>query len=163
MNKKFLLQFKVCMFTGMALLAGCSSQEEANLEADTAAINDIWVQSASSLNAGDIDRWVSFFTEDALSMPQNEPPLIGKDQIRLWIKDSSDQATFDMDITNEEVEVAGDWAFSRGTYTLTLTPKEGGQPVFIDGRYITIFTRQTDGIWKRHREIFNFDAAPAGE
>ena len=75
----------------------------------------------------------------------------------------SDRVTFDMDITNEEVEVAGDWAFSRGTYTLTTTPKESGQPVFIDGRYITIFTRQPDGSWKRHREIFNYEAFPVGE
>ncbi len=163
MNKKFLLQFKVCIFTGMTLLGGCSSQEEANLEADTAAINDIWVQSASSLNAGDIDRWVSFWTEDAVQMPPNEPPVIGKDQIRVWIKDVSDQFTFNMDITNEEVGVAGDWAFSRGIYTVTLTPKEGGQPVFIDGKYITIFARQPDGSWKRHRDIFNYDAAPGGE
>ena len=133
------------------------------MPSDTAAINDIWTQCASSLNAGNIDRWLFFFTEDAVSIPQNEPPLVGKDQIRVWIKDMSDQVTFDMDITNKEVEVAGDWAFSRGTYTLTLTPKESGQSVLIDGRYITIFTRQPDGGWKRHREIFNFDAAPGGE
>ena len=25
-----------------------------------------------------------------------------------------------------EVEVAGGWAFTRGTYTITVTPKEGG-------------------------------------
>ena len=163
MNKKFLLQFKVCIFTGMSLLAGCSSQEEANLAADTAAINDIWDQSAASLNAGDLDRWISFYTEDALQMRPNEPLVIGKDQIWVWIKDLSDQVTFNMDITNTEVEVAGDWAFSLGTYTVTMTPKEGGQPVVIDAKYIEIFTRQPDGSWKKHREIFNRDAAPGGE
>ncbi len=133
------------------------------MPSDTAAINDVWTECASSLNAGDIDRWLSYFTEDAVSIPQNEPPLVGKDQIRIWIKAMSDQVTFDMDVTNEEVEVAGDWAFSRGTYTLTLTPKESGRSDIIDGRYITILTRQPDGSWKRYREIFNYDAAPGGK
>ena len=35
---------------------------------------------------------------------------------------------FNMDATmeNDEVEVMGDWAFMRGHYTLTLTPKASG-------------------------------------
>ena len=58
-------------------------------------------------------------------------------------------------INNEEVQVAGDWAFSRGTYTLSITPKAGGEEIFIDGKYMTILKRQTDGSWKIHRDIFN--------
>jgi uncharacterized protein (TIGR02246 family) len=160
MNKKILLQFSVCIFAGMTLLAGCSSQEGANLEADTAAINDIWTEYASSLNDGDIDRWLSLWTEDGVQMPPNEPPVIGKDQIRVGMKGALDQFTFDIDITNAEVGVAGSWAFSRGTFTRTDTPKEGGQPVFFDGKYMSILERQADGSWKIHRDIFNSNVAP---
>ena len=163
MHKKIVFQFLVCLFAGMTLLAGCSSQEGANLEADTAAINDIWSQYSSSLNDGNIDQWVSLWTEDGVQMPPNEPPVIGKDQIRVWMKGVFDRFTFDMDITNEEVGVAGDWAFSRGNYTATLTAKEGGQPVFFYGKYMTILARQADGSWKIHRDIFNSNVAPGGE
>ncbi|MEE8586821.1 MAG: hypothetical protein V3T83_18425 [Acidobacteriota bacterium] len=57
-----------------------------------------------------------------------------------------------------EVEVAGDWAFDRGTYTITLTPKAGGEPVFEDeAKYLTITKRQPDGSWKIYRTISNSD------
>ena len=163
MNNKFLLQFAVCIFAGMTLLAGCSSQDEANLEADTAAIIDFMNQYRSSQNAGDIDRFMSLWTEDGILMPPNGPPVIGKDQIREGTIGRFDQFTFDLDGTEAEVEVAGGWAFTRGTYTITVTPKEGGQPVFIDGKYIGILERQSDGSWILHRNIFNSNVAPGGE
>ena len=163
MNKKFLLQFAVYIFAGMTLVAGCSSQDEANLEADTAAIIDLNIQYRSSLNAGDLDQLMSLWTENGVSMPPNVPPVIGKDQIRVRVKGYFDKFTFDMDYTQAEVEVAGGWAFTRGTYTATLTPKEGGQPVFIDGKYIGILERQSDGSWILHRNIFNSNVAPGGE
>ena len=162
MNKKFLLQFAVYIFAGMTFVAGCSSQDEANLEADTAAIIDLNIQYRSSQNAGDLDQFMSLWTENGILMPPNGP-AIGKDQIRVRMKGYFDKFTFDMDGTEAEVEVAGGWAFTRGTYTTTLTPKEGGQPVFIDGKYIGILERQSDGSWMMHRTIFNSNVAPGGE
>ena len=95
MNKKFLLQFAVCIFAGMTLLAGCSSQDEANLEADIAAIIDFENQYRSSQNAGDLDRFMSMWTEDGILMPPNRPAVIGKDQIRVRSIGLFDQFTFE--------------------------------------------------------------------
>jgi ketosteroid isomerase-like protein len=58
-------------------------------------------------------------------------------------------------IFNEEVRVAGDWAYSRGTYSATLTPKAGGEPREDSGKYLTILERQSDGSWKIARDCFN--------
>ncbi len=88
-------------------------------------------------------------------MPPGEPPVIGKDRIRARNKGVLDQFTFNIGISNEEVGVAGDWAFARGTYKATLTPKAGGEAVLVDGKYMTILQRQADGSWKIHRDIFN--------
>jgi len=163
MNKKFLLQFAICIFAGMTLLAGCSSQDEENLEADTAAIIDFMKEYRSSQNVGDIDQFMSLWTEDGILMPPNGPAVIGKDQIRVRTIGRFDQFTFDLNGTEAEVEVAGGWAFTRGNYTITVTPKEGGQPAFIDGKYISILERQPDGSWKMHRGIFNSNVVPVGE
>ena len=163
MNKKILLQFSVGIFAGITLLVSCSSQEDANLEADTAAINDIWTMYASSLEAGDLSAWLSLWTENGVQMPPNEPPVIGKDQIQKQNAAAFDQFTFEMEITNEEIRVAGDWAFSRGTYTATFSPKNGAQPVLIDGKFMTILERQPDGSWKIHRDIFNSNVPLDGE
>ncbi len=156
MKERSPLQSTTCIVSGvMLLLAGCSSQERGNLEADIAAVNDIWNQYSSSLNSGDLDRWMSLWTEGGVQMPPGEPPVIGKDQIRARNKGVLDQFTFNIRITNEEVGAARDWAFARGTYKATLTPKEEGDAIDVDGKYMTIFQRQPDGSWKIHLDIFN--------
>jgi len=33
--------------------------------------------------------------------------------------------------------------------------KQGGEPVLIDGKYMSIPARQPDGSWKLHRDAFN--------
>lgn len=161
MKRKSPLQFSICVLAGAMLLpAGCSPREEIDAEAVTATVNEIWSQYSSSLNSGDNDAWLSLWTDDGIQMPPNSPPVIGKEQIRARNQAALDQFTVDIEITNEEVRVAGDWAYARGTYTATLTPKQGGEALFIDGKYMTILERQPDGSWKIHRDIFNSNVAP---
>ncbi len=155
---------KVHSARGLALatwigLAGCASQKAPDQASATAAINDIWKEYSASLNAGDIDRWVALWTEDGVQMPPDESAVVGKDRIRARNQAVADRFKFDIGITNEEVHTAGDWAFSRGTYKATLTPKAGGKQIPIDGKYMTILARQGDGSWKIHRDIFNSNGA----
>lgn len=144
------------VFGFVLLLAACSRQDGADRQPVSGAVDEIWKQYSSSLNSGDLDTWMSLWTEDGVQMPPGEPAVSGKDQIRSRNKAVLDRFTFDMGITNQEVEVAGDWAFARGTYKATLTPKEeGGEIVHIDGKYMTILQKQPDGSWRIHRDIFN--------
>ncbi len=163
MTNKNLFHSLVGFFTVLLLVAGCASEDGPNTEADTAAINAIWSTYVSSLEAGDIDGWLSLWTEDGVQMPPNEPPVIGKDQLRQRNGAALDLFTVEIDITNQEVGVAGDWAFSRGVYTATLAPKDGSTSIPVDGKFMTILRRQTDGGWKIHRDIFNSSVAPGGE
>jgi ketosteroid isomerase-like protein len=58
-------------------------------------------------------------------------------------------------ITNKEARVSGDLGLLRGTYTLSMVPKVGGETTEFDGKYLTVFERQADGSWKIARDIFN--------
>jgi uncharacterized protein (TIGR02246 family) len=110
----------------------------------------------AALNAGDPDAWVACFARDAAQMPPNEPPNIGAQNIRAWSSGmlTAFRAEFSLDI--DEVELAGDdWAFERGTYTIGLTPKSGGSPIHDNGKYLTIYQRQTDQSWLMARDIWN--------
>jgi uncharacterized protein (TIGR02246 family) len=110
----------------------------------------------AALNAGDPDAWVACFARDAAQMPPNEPPNIGTENIRAWSSGmlTAFRAEFSLDI--DEVELAGDdWAFERGTYTIGLTPKSGGSPIHDNGKYLTIYQRQTDRSWLMARDIWN--------
>jgi len=64
-------------------------------------------------------------------------------------------------LSPEEVQPAGaEWAFERGTYTITLTPKTGGDPIRDVGKYITLYQRQADGSWRMARDIWNSNNPP---
>jgi uncharacterized protein (TIGR02246 family) len=141
-------------------LGGCGSQKGQDQPDATAAVNQVWKEYSASLNAGDMDRWVALWTEDGVQMPPDEPAVVGKELIRARNQRVADQFTFDIGITNAEVRTAGDWAYARGTYRASLTPKQGGKPMPIDGKYMTILARQADGSWKIHRDIFNSNVAP---
>jgi uncharacterized protein (TIGR02246 family) len=140
-------------------LGGCASQKGQDQADATAAVNQVWKEYSASLNAGDMDRWVALWTEDGVQMPPDEPAVVGKESIRARNRRVADQFAFDIGITNVEVRTAGDWAFARGTYRASLTPKQGGKPIPIDGKYMTILARQADGSWKIHRDIFNSNVA----
>lgn len=147
-------------FAALISLAGCASQQGSDQAGATAAVNEIWKEYSSSLNAGDLDRWLALWTDDGVQMPPDEPAAVGKERIRARNQRFVDQFKFDIGITNAEVETAGDWAFARGTYKASLTPKQGGKPIPIDGKYMTILAKQGDGSWKIHRDIFNSNVAP---
>lgn len=126
-----------------------------------AAVKDIYSEYAASLSSGDLDRWISLWTDDGVQMPPGFPSRTGKQRIRAAVEATLDQFTFDMEIPpSEEVRVAGDWAFARGDYSATLTPSQGDDAIDIDGKYLTIFQKQADGSWKIHRDVFNSNVSP---
>lgn len=47
------------------------------------------------------------------------------------------------------------WGFARGTYTLRLVPRDGGEPIVEAGRYIDVLEKGTDGAWRIARAIWN--------
>ncbi|MCX6669721.1 MAG: SgcJ/EcaC family oxidoreductase [Methanothrix sp.] len=104
--------------------------------------------------AGNASAIADFYAEDAMLLPHNNSPVIGKEAIRSGYKTFLDQ--FSIKGTSEiaELEVAGDWAFMRGTYTTTVIAKAGGQPVEEDhGNWLWIVKRQRDCSWKIFRAI----------
>jgi uncharacterized protein (TIGR02246 family) len=110
----------------------------------------------AALNAGDTDAWVACFAADAVQMPPNYPPNVGAGNIRGWSGGMLAAFRAEFALSLEEVQVAGaDWAFERGTYTITLTPKAGGDPIQDVGKYITIYQRQADSTWVMARDIWN--------
>ncbi len=157
MKKLFLV-----LATALALTAAaCAPQVD--VEADEAAIRNLETEVVAAENAGDLDALMAGIAGNAIWLPPNEPALTGKVAIREWMQNSFDQ--FDLEITTAtaEVEVAGDWAFARGTYEFTVTPKAGGGGQQETGKYIWILQRQADGSWKFARAIWNSDGPAASE
>jgi uncharacterized protein (TIGR02246 family) len=141
-------------------MLGCGSKSISDRRDSGPDVSAIWREYSASLNAGDADRWTALWTEDGVQMPPDEPAVVGKARIRERIGAALDRFKFDMTITNREMRTAGDLAFARGTYKATLTPKQGGKQIPIDGKFMTIMVRQPDASWKIHRDIFNSNVPP---
>lgn len=58
-----------------------------------------------------------------------------------------------MTVTPDEIVVAGDWAWARGTIASDVVVK--GSDVHHEVKYVNIYKRQADGSWKIYRAIYN--------
>jgi uncharacterized protein (TIGR02246 family) len=132
-----------------------SRPDETTSKADLLAIDQVRDAHVTALNSGDADAWVGVFSEDAVQMPPNFPANTGREAIRQWSKGFLDAVRAEFALEVEEVRVAGDWAFERGTYRIRVTPRAGGESFPDTGKYITIYEKQPDGAWRMARDIWN--------
>ena len=135
-------------------------QEQSTNQADVEAINNVREAHIAALNDGDVDAWVAAFTDGGVQMPPNAPANLGSESIRAWSQTFLAPFRAAFTLVVDEVRVAGDWAFERGTYTINLTPKAGGEPMQDIGKYITIYERQPGGTWSIARDIWNSNNPP---
>ena len=131
--------------------------ESAAKQADLDAIAQLGDGFVKAMNTSDIEVLVGSFTDDAIRMPPNEPSIVGTAALRSHFQALFEQADSTVTILLDETEVAGEWAYSRGTYTLEVRPKGEGEPEQDNGKWLNILQRQTDGSWKISCNIWNSD------
>ena len=125
---------------------------------DLAAISHLIEDYVTAVNAGDASAVSAVFTDNAVLMPSDGSVIVGGAAIRSWYEAFFQQFTDKMTVSpSEEVEIIGDWAFSRGSWQATVTPKAGGEPVQASGKGLIIDKRQGDGSWKWARVIYTAD------
>ena len=159
--------FRLLVVIALLLLSvACQAYKDgfdaATAEATLRTLDAEWSRSAG---AKDIDKTVSFYSDDALVMPSNSPVLQGKAAAReMW------QSMFSMPgfgggwkATKVEVAQSGDLAYVTGTYEINETDASG-KPKTDKGKYLEVWKKQTDGSWKCVADMFNTSlpaAAPA--
>jgi len=134
-----------------------------SIEADIAAIEDVLNQYAVAVNTGDFELWLSLHADDVVKMGPDAPAIFGREELRAKKEAAWDNFTLEMALYPEEAQVSGDLGFARGNYTLSITPKAGGETIVTvpDGKYSTICKRQADGSWKIYIDCYNSNVPPA--
>ena len=133
-------------------------------QADVEAIKGVIEQLVESYTAGNLDSFVNSFTDDAVCMLPNRPPVIGKDAWRADMHRRFERSTVsDMDSTSEEIVVSGDWAFEWHNESAIYTSKETGESRQAFNKGVFIFRRQVDGSWRIARYVSNGSPAPEAE
>lgn len=142
----------------VALCLSVLSCQAPSNEADIEAVRGVQNEYIRALNNDDVDAWVETMGDDAVYLPPNNPQLTGKEAIRSFMVTSFfEPFNVQCSISVQEVQILGDFAFTNGFFSLSLTPKDGGEVIEDKGKFIDIFKRQPDGSWKYYRVIFNSD------
>lgn len=100
---------------------------------------------AAAAAAGeDVDRIVSFWSEDAIVIPPAVPAIMGKDAVREYVAGSLAIPGFSITWETTQFEVAeeGDLAYGVGRNRVTF-PSEDGELRTVEGRGVTSGERRT--------------------
>ncbi len=163
-----LLSSAVLLLVVLAFVACAPAAEEAvveepdTTEADVAAIEGLVDELVRVALAGDAEAFVALFADDVMFMAPDAPAAVGIEGFRSAIETSfAEVSTGTIDMVSEETEVAGDWAYDRGTLTFVVVA--GGESIQMDWKYLAIMRRQADGSWKYARFIHNSNTPPPGQ
>ena len=125
---------------------------QADLATTIRALDDEFMRHAATK---DVNRLVdAFYAENAVVLPPNQPPVVGKAQIRAFVQGMIDGGLTEIQLDSTDVSGSGDLAYSVGKYRLALRPA-GSDLVEDKGKYVVVYRRQTDGSWRAIADIFN--------
>lgn len=125
---------------------------------DVALVYKLWGEYAAAINTGNLERWTSLWIDDGIQMAPDAPVRIGKAQIQEAMRTAFN--LFDMRnmfIQTEEVRILGEQAYSYGTYTFEMKPKDGEKITRYSGKFLDIVVKQPDGSWKIAIDCHNYD------
>jgi len=124
-------------------------------EKDRIALDKLRTDFAAAFNANDAAGVANLYSSDAVLMPEGESTVAGRAAIQQYFKDGFNQLTMKATLNSQECTFIGsDWAYDRGAYAITVTPKAGGNPMTQEYKYLTLLHREPDG-WKAKRDIYN--------
>jgi len=126
--------------------------------ADEAAMQAATKTWGEAFNAGEVDRIVALYAEDAVVMPPNAPAVSGSAAIREFMAAFVAEAKAGglmMGLGETGGGVSGDLGWHSGTYAVT---NAAGVAVET-GKWVETW-RRAGGEWRMIRDIWNTDAAP---
>lgn len=143
--------------------AGCqpAMQEAGPLSgADVAAIRGVVDALREANLAGDWDAAAALFADDAVFMMPDRPALEGKAAWRASVA-AMQPTVHALTVQVAEIEGRGDLAYTRGTYSETVSVGTN-EPVDFEGKYVWILRKQADGSWLLTVGISNSNQPSAG-
>ena len=112
--------------------------------------------SAVASQGEDVERILSFWTEDAKVFPAGMPVVEGKPSIREFVTGSLSVPGFKISWEPAEVVVSpsGEMGYTTGRNHVT-APDADGKLQTEDGRYVTVWRREPDGEWRCVIDFWN--------
>ena len=153
------MKAKICLVSlafSFAVVAICVASDEQ-------VLREVDAQWSAAAAARDVDKVVSFYSDDATVLPPNAPAATGKEALRKTWKEMLDLpgVALTWKATRVEIAKSNDMACVIGTYEMKMNDASG-KPVQDRGKYLAVFKKQADGKWKCSADMFSSDLPAAG-
>ena len=121
------------------------------------AVDEAW---RKAITANDLNALIAVYAEDAVMWLPDAPEAKGREAIRksyagLLAANTVTGAT----LSNTHYQTSGNLSVGWGDFSLTLSPKAGGNPVTLTGRF-SVIARNEGGTWVYVVDHASADSAP---
>lgn len=151
------MRLDLCLVLLTSLLAYAPSLGWAQAQSGSdarAAIRSVIEQTQSANNAGNVEKWVSLFAQDAVYMPPSVPAVTTRKGL-VEIAEAGFRHDSSITIEPLEIKVFGDWAFARTQVSGSVTVAGSGEVHTIDTKQVVLYRQTRDGEWRIARMISN--------
>jgi len=126
------------LFSSMSLATATAAPDGAQ------AVDEAW---RKAITANDLNAIIAVYAEDAVMWLPDAPEAKGREAIRKSYAGLLDANTVTAaSLANTHYQTSGNLSVGWGNFTLTLSPKAGGNPVTLSGRF-SVIARKEGGMW----------------
>jgi len=104
-------------------------------------------------NGANLEGVLAYYSDDLIKVRQGGPAET-KAETAKRVAGVFERFRSRVDVINDEIRVSGEMAYTRGSFRVTLTPKDGGESQVVERRYLEIW-RKENGTWRVARTMDN--------
>jgi len=160
-TRRWLQGLTVVLAAGVcaALVMAVSARAAQEMDAAAKALVRLDEEWSAAAGRRDVEKVASFYAEDAVAYPPNEPAAVGRDAAKkVWAAYLADESyQISWKATRAEVCKSGELGFTSGTYEDSFKAPDGAT-VRGKGKFLCVWKKQSDGSWKAVHDMWNADA-----
>ncbi len=131
----------------VVVLALCASGKDADIRSTIERLN---LEYTRVYNAGQLDKILDFFAEDAMTLSPDQEPVRGREALRRYYEAAFKREPHpDLVVTSIRSEQSGDLLYESGRWTQSLPMPDGKSQQFT-GYYLSIY-KKIGGVTRKRR------------
>lgn len=107
----------------------------------------------AAANASDPLAYAALLAEDAVWLPPGMAAIEGRTAIRVWLAEVMGGLSYELELADVEVRVAGTWASEQGRFTSQMTDQATGEASTHEGAYLILWRQGAKGRWRIDRYV----------
>lgn len=152
---------RMCMFLFVITIGNVFAQSDDAAVKKT--IDEMNQKFNKAMMSGDYKAIADMYADDAVSLPNNSPIWMGKNEILQGNKkDMVETGIKFSNASNKTLKIlgTGDTRVEVGQFTVSVTMPKTEGPSLVHGKYVNVWQKQSDGTWKIQADIWNTDTNP---